>query len=148
MIIILCNYHGVKERPIVEIIFQKLQHLRSASFQQLGSTLALFQQLGNGSFLFCHLFQNSSARVLEKQVAKWAHKQNPSATSRRGVLLLCCGISILRPRLRCPIKSSGLRLSSVLSTAAQSIISLHLPPAALDDLFPLVADIFDLNKFV
>ena len=88
MIIILCNYHGVKERPIVEIIFQKLQHLRSASFQQLGSTLALFQQLGNGSFLFCHLFQNSSARVFGKQVAKWAHKQNPSAISRRGVVAI------------------------------------------------------------
>ena len=32
-------------------------------------------------------------------------------------------------RLRCPIKSSGLRISSILSTAAHAAPSLHLPPA-------------------
>jgi len=34
-------------------------------------------------------------------------------------------------RLRCPIKSSGLRISSILSTAALTAPSLHLPQAAL-----------------
>ena len=33
-------------------------------------------------------------------------------------------------RLRCPIKSSGLRFSSILSTAAHTAPGLHLPPAA------------------
>ena len=34
-------------------------------------------------------------------------------------------------RLRCPIKSSGLRVPSILSTAAHAAPSLFLPPAAL-----------------
>ena len=34
------------------------------------------------------------------------------------------------PRLRCPIKSSGLRFPSILSTAALKAPALHLPPAA------------------
>ena len=34
------------------------------------------------------------------------------------------------PRLRCPIKSSGLHFSSILSTAALKAPALHLPPAA------------------
>ena len=33
--------------------------------------------------------------------------------------------------MRCPIKSSGLRISSILSTAALAAPSLHLPQAAL-----------------
>ena len=33
-----------------------------------------FPAVGNGSFLFCHLFQNFSARFFGKQVAKRAIK--------------------------------------------------------------------------
>ena len=36
-----------------------------------------------------------------------------------------------KPLLRCPIKSSGLRISSILSTAALAALSLYLPQAAL-----------------
>ena len=39
-------------------------------------------------------------------------------------------IGLCYERLRCPTKSSGLRLSSILSTAAHKAMPLPLPPAA------------------
>ena len=39
-------------------------------------------------------------------------------------------LQLVRSRLRCPKKSSGLRFSSIFSTAALKAPALHLPPAA------------------
>ena len=50
-------------------------------------------------------------------------RYTPTAATRSG--------RFIRLRLRCPIKSSGLRISSILSTAAHTAPSLYLPPAAL-----------------
>ena len=46
-------------------------------------------------------------------------------------IVRCRVMSPTSSRLRCPIKFSGLRFSSILSTAAHTAPSLHLPPAAL-----------------
>ena len=50
--------------------------------------------------------------------------------ARRGERLSVAGGAAIR--LRCPIKSSGLRISSILSTAALAAPSLYLPLAALE----------------
>ena len=44
---------------------------------------------------------------------------------------ICDNQFCVSPRLRCPKKASGLRISSLFSTAALTAPSLHLPPVVL-----------------